>query len=92
MPRETATDKAARIIRDKRIRFDRSASNPDRAVFRVVGDSDPLHPYTVTVERGRETCDCAFGPPTRRATCSHVHAARLILAAIDSKLTERSAR
>ena len=95
--RETRTAKALRIIGDRRIRAVREQSTRSRAVFAVVGDSRPLEPYTVTIERDGsllvESCTCEGGQhhPVR-SRCAHAEAARLVLAAIASPLSERSPR
>lgn len=82
MARELAEDKAARLVRERRVRFDPRSSRY-RAMAEVRGDHGD---YTVTRdERDVWTCNCFAG----RHSCSHIRAAQWIYLSVFEALRER---
>ena len=73
MPRETAEDKAIRLLAGQRIRF--SAVSPVSAAAEVRGETGD---YMVTMAHGRWECDC----PATGHQCSHIRAARHVYRAV----------
>lgn len=89
MSRETAREKGARLLLERKVRLIRAESSPHRHVFHVLGDSaDPLAPEPYRVVREWlgcslvESCTCVCA--TTR--CSHIAAARLVGEATDSPI------
>lgn len=87
--RETAAQKALRLIADGRVRF--TCVTPDACAAVVEGDTLDAYgerPRYDTRLAGRWECSCAHGVSSR-GLCSHAMAARLIYGAIRPALEER---
>lgn len=83
----SARDKALELIADKRIQLVRPESDAFIHTYRVIGDTDPFTPYTVSITYDGstlvESCTCPSGEfHPIRGRCSHVQAARFIDSAI----------
>jgi hypothetical protein len=70
MSRETARDKADRILTEGRLRV--TDVGPTRATARVRGEG---HEWTARYRDHRWTCSC----PARTDQCSHLHALRRVI-------------
>jgi uncharacterized Zn finger protein len=71
MSRETIGAKARRYLYEGRVRVLECHEDDGTATIDVHGSNGS---YTVTFEGDRWRCDC----PTRRGSCSHVEAVKLI--------------
>jgi hypothetical protein len=69
--RETIAEKARRYLCEGRVRVLECHEDDGTALIDVHGSNGS---YTVTFERDHWRCDC----PTRRGSCSHREAAKLI--------------